>query len=230
MREAHLQWCIKHGCNTVLLCLNNEECMSLFRNGYMKTWDMAKVNMTLNYIKRIKSLGGLVAIALYDGPAIPGAKYHPIIDCPDEMHAQFIQIVCQALNPYVDLWVLGCETNRYWSIDKVETAIGFIKQCSPFRFVGTHEQNVGKRNGKWKLLRRVPINADFHCYETSNHPDQGDSRSVADMEAEVKFLCSTTNIPVWVGEHNLNQWGAKGRAQSRAFAKINGVYGTPGPT
>jgi len=231
MRMAHIRWCLDHGCNTVLLNFENEELMSLFKpKKFMQEWDWDRCNLVMDYILKIRSAGLMVAIALYDGPSSPDGKYHPILDCPDSVHVNFIRIICQILSPYVDLWLLGCETNRYWSSDKVEQAIQIIKQASPLRLVGTHEQGVGKRNGKWVMTRRVPRDADFHGHELSNHPMDGDDRSVADMVAEVKFLVANSGgKPIWIVEHNLNQWGAKGKAQSRAMAKINGVYGVPGP-
>lgn len=232
IREAHVQWCLKHGCNTVLLCLENEDLISMFKPGkYGVEWDSARVDMTAAYIRRIKAAGLMVAIAFFDGPEIPGAKYHPILRCDDMKHAEFIKIACQALYDWVDLWLVGCETNRYWSSEKVEAAINVIKQFAPFRFVGTHEQGVGwgkKPDGNmgWIMTRRVPRNAMFHCHETSNHPKDGDSRSAADMVAEVDFLCRNSGgIPIWVGEHNLASWKTKGHKQSTEMEKTNGVYG-----
>lgn len=232
MREAYVCWCLKHGCNTVLLCLQNEELISMFKPGkYMEEWNSARVDMTAAYIRRVKAAGLMVAIAFFDGPEIPGAKYHPILRCDDAKHAEFIKIVCKALYNWVDLWLVGCETNRYWSSDKVEAAISVIKQYAPMRFVGTHEQGVGQKDGKWIMTRRVPRNAMFHCHETSNHPKDGDKRSAADMVDEVKHLVAHAGgVPIWVGETNLNQWCKQGREQSRALAEIDGVYGVPGPT
>ena len=231
MREAHVQWCLKNKCNTVLICLNNEDMMSLFKKAFMGPLDDNKCTTLANYVMRIRAAGLMVAFAFYDGPAIPSGKYHPILDCPEELHAYFIKAVCDAFNPYVSLYLIGCETNRYWSSDKVEQFVYHTKQCAgPGHFVGTHEQGVGMRNGKWVMTRRVPVNADFHCHEMSNDPHNGDSGSVADMVNEVRFLVSQANgIPIWVGEFNLNAGGSISRAQARALTALPGVIGVGGP-
>ena len=129
------------------------------------------------------------------------------------------------------IYLIGCETNRYWSIERVEAFIGYTKSLAgDGRFVGTHEQNVRFINGKWVLYRRVPNNAQFHCYETTNNPHDGNNVPVATMVQEVTFLCSQANrIPIWVGEHNTDILGTKSVAQARAMCNINGVLGMNGP-
>ena len=58
MRKAHIQWCLKYGFNTILLNLNNEELMSLFKpKKWMQVWDDARVNVVVNFIEQIKTAG-----------------------------------------------------------------------------------------------------------------------------------------------------------------------------
>jgi len=228
MRAAHINWCLKHKLNAVLLCLNNEDLISMFKPGKWGQgdgWDMARANLVVDYLRQIKAAGLMTAVAHYDGPAIPGAKYHPILDCDDSKHVYYLQTACKTLYELIDIHLVGCETNRYWSTAKVNQGIEIIKQFAPMRFVGSHEQNTAKRNGKWILTRPVPSAATCWCLETTNHPKDGDLRTPADMAAEVAYLCSQTNVPVWVAEHNLYSWKAKGRAQADAMAKVDGVYG-----
>ena len=230
-RTAYIQWCKKYGLNTVLLCLNNEGYMSLFKPGkYMQEWDDARVDITANFILECKAAGLLVGIVFWDHPEDKSGKYYPILSRPDELHAKFIEIVCGALNPYVDLYLIGCESNRYRSVEWVEAAIAATKQFSNGILVGTHEQNVSWSGSSLKMTRRVSSTADFWCYETANHPAKGDSVSVVDMVKEIKFLVENAHgVPVWVGEHNLNILGATSISQARAIAGIEGVYGVDGP-
>jgi hypothetical protein len=220
-REAYIRYAQARGVNTVLLCLNNEGCMSVFRDGFMKSLDMAKVNTVLRFCKQLQNAGMMPAITFYDGPAIPGARYHPILDCPDETHAEFIKAACKTLNPYVGLYLIGCETNRYWSTEKVETAIAFTKLHAGLHPVGTHE-HCGPS-------RVFPRSADFCCYETANHPKDGDNVSVNDMVTEVKALQTRlpAGMPVWVGEKNWND-SQRSKEQGRALAEIPGVLGMDG--
>jgi hypothetical protein len=229
MREAHLQWCIKEKCDTVVLNMNNEEMMSLFRNGYMRDLDIPKCEVFMQYVRKIALSGGNVVPVFFDGPAIPGAKYHPIVESW-HLHEAFIAATCAALNPYVRAYIIGCETNRYFSVEQVEELVRVTKKYCGLLPVGTHEQSVGQKNGQWVLHRRIPSNLDFFGYETSNHPADGDQRTPDDMVEEVRFLVSQCQgKPVWVMEHNLNADGAISRAQARAMAAIPGVYGIGGP-
>ena len=223
MRKAHLEWCGKYGCDTVVLCMNNEDIMSLFRDGYMRTFDDNKVNIFAEYIFQIHSLGGKVVLAFFDGPAIPNGKYHPILECMDR-HEAFIKIVVTACNPYVAAYLIGCETNRYFSTEIVEAAIAITKQYCGDKPVGTHEQ--------WNPdARRWASNADFICYETRNHPKDGDSRSAMDFVNEIKGIQAKLppGYPVWVCEWNWNAASATSRAQARAMAALPGVVGIGGP-
>jgi len=197
----------------------------------MGTLDNRRVDLLANYVFKLRAEGLFVAFAFYDGPAIPGGRYHPILAASDMQHAVFIKEVCRAFNPYVSIYLLGCESGRYgWSSDRVEQFIFHIKQCAgPGHLVGAHEQSVGWNGKGWYMKRRVPRNADIHCYETSNHPKDGDSRTAASMADEVRFLVANAGgIPVWVAEHNLYD-SARSREQSRAIAEIPGVIGIPGP-
>lgn len=221
-RDKHIQWCQKYGCNSVVLCLNNAEYMSLFRNGYMRDWDTNKVNMFTGYVSQLKSLRGRIVIAFFDGPE-NGGKYAPILSCWDR-HQAFIQIACQALNPYVYAYLIGCETNRYFSTGQVETLIRWTKQYAGSIPVGTHEQWNPK-------ARRWPGNADFICYEHSWHPKDGDSKSASDCVKEINNIKNKLppNYSVWAGEWNMNSWGSKSRVQARAMAALPSVYGIGGP-
>ena len=231
-RNAHIAWCHANNCNTVILNLCNEELMSLFQpHDFMGTLDNRRVDLLANYVFKLRAEGLFVAFAFYDGPAIPGGRYHPILAASDMQHAVFIKEVCRAFNPYVSIYLLGCESGRYgWSSDRVEQFIFHIKACAgPGHLVGAHEQSVGWNGKGWYMKRRVPRNADIHCYETSNHPKDGDSRTAADMADEGRFLVANAGgIPVWVAEHNLYD-SERSREQSRAIAEIPGVIGIPGP-
>jgi hypothetical protein len=219
-RTAYIKWCKKYNLNTILLCLNNEGYMSLFKpKRYMQEWDDARIDVTSSFILECKANGLLVAIVFWDNPEDKSGKYYPILSRPDAVHAQFVEIVCNALNPYTDLYLIGCESSRYRSLAWVEAAIAFTKQHSGGILVGDHQQS-----------KRVASGAQFWCYETSNHPANGDSVSVNAMVQEVRVLVSSARgVPIWVGEHNLNILGKRSIEQARGIAAIDGVYGVDGP-
>jgi hypothetical protein len=229
--NAYIAWCKKYDLNTVMITLNNDGLMSLFKpQKYMQVWDDASVDFAGKCILRLKAAGLIVAAVLWDNPAIPGAKYDPLWRCPDSLHDAFIDLVCPAINDYVDLFVVDCEGNRGRSEAWVEKRMARIKAACPGKLCGSHEQNVGWKNGKPYMTRRVSNNADFWILETSNHPDNGDNVSVATMVQEVECLVANAHgVPVIVGEHNTNILGTRSREQARAIIKIDGVYGCDGP-
>jgi len=220
MRDAHILWCIDHGCDGTILCLNNEELMTLFADEYMRTLDMRKYETLICYLDTLKDNGAKIVFAFFDGPAIPGAKY-PCLKYMDR-HEGFIAAACKTLNPYASAYLIGCETNRYWSTDIVRQAIACTKQHAGLIPVGTHEQ--------WNPHEREFPGGDFCCYETRNHPKDGDSISVADMVAEIQHIQThlPPGFPVWVAEHNLNN-SRRGLDQARAMAEIPGVVGVGAP-
>ena len=237
MQNAYIDDMDRFGINTVALNICNEDCSSPFTGEFMRSdLHAGKVLMLLNFIRRLHERGKNVIIVFFDCPPIHHAKY-PFWPYMDRL-APFIEIVTKALAPKVDGFILGIETNRGpLPIELVEYGIGFIQQFA-FRMVngkkiklpvGTHEQNV-KRNGKGKLymVRRVPRNADFHGYETMNHPFDGHKVSVADMVEEIEFLVANSGgIPVWKMESNERE-DAHARAQNNAIARIPGVVGVSG--
>jgi hypothetical protein len=225
-RNAYMAYLDKHNLDTALICLNNEELMSVFNPRFMQEpFDLPRCGMVLDYIQQLKARRKYVAILFYDGPAIPGGKYHPILAAPVETHKLFLKIACEKLNPIVDMYLLGCETDRYFSDDRVEDFIGCLKE-NTMRYVGTHACVTRKVNGKWTLIHRVPRNCDFLGVELTNSPGDGDNRSVADMVEEVTFLANNSGgKPLWVMEHNIRPWGAIARKQADGMAAVNGVYG-----
>ena len=221
-RLAHINWCQKYRCDGIILCLNNEGYISLFRDRYLGALDWNKWNSLLRYVIDLKSMGAKIVFAFFDGPEDKSGHYWPILSQLDK-HAAFIQAACQALNPFASAYLIGCETNRYWDSATVREAIRVTKQYAGLIPVGTHEQ--------WDPHTREFPGGDFCCYETRNHPKDGDAVSVADMVAEVRHIQThlPPNFPVWVAEHNLNPDGAHSRAQARALAELPGVIGVGGP-
>jgi hypothetical protein len=149
----------------------------------------------------------------------------------------FIEIVTKALSPVVDGFMLGIETNRGpLSEDMVEAGIGCIQQYAKrivngveHRLpVGTHEQNVRRKNGKLYMYRRVPRNADFHGYETINHPFDGNNVIHSEMVEEVTYLAKTSGKAIWVVESNSEE-NSTAKEQNRLLAAIPGVVGVGGP-
>jgi hypothetical protein len=223
IRMGYLAWCEKHGCDGVLVCLNNEEYISLFSNGFMNSVDMIKYDTMMNYFRLLKSYGAKIAVAFYDGPAAPGGKYHPILDQPVPMHEAFIQAACQVLNPLVSAYVVGCETSRYWDSSTVTGAVAIIKKYAGLIPVGTHMV--------WKPdSYALPAGMAFLAYETLNHPKDGDKISVADMVREVQGILARLppGFSLWVSEFNWND-SVRARDQAKAIAELPGVVGVGGP-
>ena len=223
----------RFGVNTITLNICNEDLSSPFKGEFMRSeLDAAKVLSLLNFIRRLKERGKIVVIMLFDCPQSATAKY-PFWRYMDRIPA-FIEIVVKALAPLVDGFMLAIESNRGpLSIDLVEIGIDYIRKFAVRGGValpcGTHEQNVGRNgNGKLVMRRRVPRNADFVGFETSNHPYYGDNVPVAQMVEEIQFLVANSGgIPVWVVESNASE-GAHARKQNRAMAELPGVIGVNG--
>jgi len=224
MQNAYMDWCEKYHCDTTIINLNNEELMSLFADEYMRTIDLRKYDMFASYVQRLKARGAKIVFAFWDGPAIdpPEDAKYPCLRYMDR-HIPFIQAACKALNPYARAYIVGIETNRYWSSEMVAQAIAITKENAGIIPVGTHEQ--------WDPRERTFPGGDFCCYETRNHPKDGDLVPVAEMVADVQFAQS--HLPpwfqMWVAERNLNPLGSRAREQARAIAELPGVCGVSGP-
>lgn len=221
MRNAHIQWCQERRCDGIILCLNNEELMTLFRDEYMRNLDCVKYQTFMNYVQTLKNFGAKIVFAFYDGPSPEHPKY-PCLKYMDR-HEAFIKAACQTLNSYATAYLIGCETSRYWSSEIVAKAIAVTKQHAGLIPVGTHEQ--------WNPHEREFCGGDFCCYETRNHPKDGDEISVAGMVAEIRHIQThlPPGFPIWVAEFNLNAAGSHSREQARAMAEIPGVVGIGGP-
>ena len=221
MQNAYMDWSEAHGCDTTIICLNNEELMTLFSDEYMRTLDLRKYDMFMSYVQRLKQRGAKIVFAFWDGPAVPDAKY-PCLRYMDR-HVPFIQAACKALNQYAAAYLIGIETNRYWSSEMVSQAIAITKHHAGLIPVGTHEQ--------WNPMDRAFPGGDFCCYETQNHPKDGDLVSVDEMVSDVQDKQNhlPPGFPVWVAERNLNAWGSHAREQARAIAELPGVVGVSGP-
>ena len=227
-----VEHCKRWNTRSVIFCLNNEGYISLFTNGYMHDVDMDKYNRLIAKSAYLKSIGFLVIYAFYDGPSDPRGKYYPILNQMDK-HELFMKLACEKLNPYADAYLIGCETNRYASTEDVEAGINTVKKYT-WKPVSTHEQlGIYKVNGVWTSRRRFPFNADFVCYETNNHPKDGDSVSVQDMVSEIQGLYSLLppgpmREKIWVAESNINN-SQKSRDQAGAMAELPYVVGLGTP-
>ena len=219
----------------IIICLNNESYISLFDGGYMNmaTLNKRKCDRLVEKCAYLKSIGFLIVFALFDGPSDPRGKYYPILNQMDK-HEDFMALAADKLDPYADAFLIGCETNRYAGTEAVEAGIATMKKYT-WKPVSTHEQLGVYRdgNGAWKANRRYPANGDFVCYETNNHPKDGDNISVADMVTEIQGLHSA--LPpghmrdnIWVAEHNWS-FSNRSREQAGAMSGLPYVRGMGGP-
>ncbi len=235
----------KYGCNAAAVNIMNEDVCSPFDGTYMDKplkFNQRKLDLFFGFAQRLKARGKKVAVVFFDGceenagyKSVKGAKY-PYHKYP-ERHQEFLKLATENCRSFADAFLLGIETNRYFPIEIVEFGISYIKQFAyswsvdgkkiPIP-VGTHEQNVSWKSGKPYLRRRIPFSADFHGFETSNHPHKGDSVSVSNMKREVECLVAGAGgKPVWVMESNSSK-GDHAKAQNRALAEIPGVIGVDG--
>ena len=236
-QNAYIKDMNRFGINTAVINIMNEELSSIFTGEFMRsTIHEGKLKLLVDFIMRLKNSGKLVVIVFFDCPPAQNAKY-PFWRYSSRL-APFLEIATRALAPIVDGFILGIETDRGpCSIDIVEAGIDWIQRFA-FRMVGdyrlqlpvgTHEQNVRRnKNGKLYLKRRVPRNADFHGFETMNHPYDGDKVPVSKMVEELQFLVAHSGgIPVWKMESNPSE-GAHARKQNRRIAELPGVVGVSG--
>lgn len=209
------------GVDGVMVLLNNEGYVSLFSDGYMQTVNMGKYLKMIQRFEYFRANGIKIVVAFYDGPEDRSGPYWPILS-QTYRHEPFIQAACQALNPYVAAYVIGCETSRYWSSEIVGQAIAATKKYAGLIPVGTHMV--------WKPDSYPFPGGDFLAYETLNHPKDGDSVSVAAMVAEVQGIQShlPPGFALWVSEFNWND-SARCREQARALAALPGVVGVGQP-
>ena len=221
MRDEHMTWCLMNQCDGIIINMNNEELMTLFRNEYMRDLDWAKYQTFIGYLDKLKAAGAKIVPCFYDGPPMDHPKY-PCLRHMDR-HEAFITAACQTLNQYATAYLIGCETNRYWSSDTVRQAIAVTKQHAGLIPVGTHEQ--------WNPHDREFPGGDFCCYEHSWHPQTGDDHSIQDCIDEIRHIQThlPNGFPIWACEWNLNAGGSKSRAQARAMAELPGVVGIGGP-
>lgn len=234
----------QYGANAMAINVMNEDCSSPFagegqHHEYMGRLSERKAALFRDFIMRLKYRDKLVAIAFFDGNeqsfSRRDSKY-PFHRFGDR-HAAFMAQVVGEFRYLADAFIIGIETNRYASTEQVEEAIAFCKLLAirtgpdgkTVRVpVGTHEQNVSKLGaGRFTLRRRVPRNADFHGYETSNHPYHGHERSPEDMKQEIQFLRDNCSVPIWVMEAS-NAKDTRAREQNHAMAEVEGVIGIDG--
>jgi len=236
-QNAYIKDMNRFGINTAVINIMNEELSSIFTGEFMRsTIHEGKLKLLVDFIMRLKENGKIVVIVFFDCPPAKHPKY-PFWRYGDRL-ALFLEVATRALSPIVDGFILGIETGRGpCSIDLVEAGIGLIQQFA-FRMigdyrlqlpVGTHEQNVRRnKKGKLYLKRRVPRNANFHGYETMNHPYDGDKVPVSEMVEEVQFLVARSGgIPIWKMESNPSE-GKIAKKQNNGIAKLPGVIGVSG--
>lgn len=239
-QDAMIDALDRYGANAMAVNIMNEDCSSPFTGEYMASdLDQNKAKLFRDFVLRLKYRNKLVAIVFFDGDeqsmTRTGSKY-PFHRFGDR-HAAFMAQVVGEFRYLADAFIIGIETNRYASTEQVEEAIAFCKLLAirtgpdgeTVRVpVGTHEQNVSKLGaGRFTLRRRVPRNADFHGYETSNHPYHGHERSPGDMKQEIQFLRDNCSVPIWVMEANDRKDGLA-KAQNHAMAEVPGVVGVDG--
>ena len=231
-QNAYIKDMDRFGINTANINICNEELSSPFTGEFMASpIHDGKVKLLVDFIVRLKDHGKNIVIVFFDCPPSQHPKY-PFWRYSDRL-APFLEMATKALAPIADGFILSIESGRYVPMNIVEDAIGFIQQFARrgnVRLpVGTHEQNVRRDgNGKLFLKRRVPRNADFHGFETMNHPYDGDKVSVSAMADEVRFLAANSGgVPIWKMESNPSE-GSLARAQNRAIAEIPGVVGVSG--
>lgn len=220
LREAYINWCLGKKCDGAIMNLANEDYVTLFQGGvFMGAPDMGKVNTLIRFSKRIHDAGGKVVYCFFDGKSgNPKYPYHNQLN----KWESFIQAVCQTLNPYASAYLFACESNEFMQAQEVQMWISVIKKYAGLIPVGSHEQ--------WNPHTREFCGGDFCCYETHNHPKDGDSVSVDDLVAEVQHIQShlPPGFPVWVSEFNWSD-SQRCREQARALAALPGVVGVGAP-
>jgi hypothetical protein len=243
-QDAYIRYMDKWGADTICLNILNDSFSSPFSGQFMRSvLDDSKVNLFLDFIKRLQNSGKNIFFVFTDSPPGSNPKY-PFWNDIDKL-TEFIKIVSIALAQYATGFIVGIETDRGpLSCDQVEAAIGLIGQYAVHIvsgqqrkiYIGAHEV-FAQRNDKGQLYmrRRVPRNADFVGIETMNHPvNQGQNIDIAAQCAEVKFILANAKnskgeqIPGWVIENSAYE-DDHTRLLNRALAKIDGVYGVNVP-
>ena len=221
-RQAFISWALDRGVDGVMMRLLDERIATPFKNGeFMGELDHIKFEKFMNFICKIKALGGKMVFCLFDGPQQGKACKYPYHHDRVGME-NFIKFACQVLRPFAYAFVLGCETNEYFDVATVKYGIQLMKKYAPGIPCSSHEQ--------WNPDKREFIGGDFCCYETRNHPRDGDKRSVGDMVNEVNYVISKLppHVNMWVSEFNWNN-SERCIQQARAIAEIPRVIGVGMP-
>ena len=231
-QNAYIDDMDNFGIDTATLNICNEELSSPFEGEFMASpIHEGKVKLLGDFMGRLKDRGKNIVIVFFDCPPAQNAKY-PFWRYSDRL-APFLELTTKALAPVADGFILSIESGRYVPMNIVEDAIGFIQQYAVRNGerlpVGAHEQNVRRDDhGKLFLKRPVPRNADFHGYETMNHPYDGDKVPVSEMVEEVQFLAENSGgVGIWKMESNPSE-GSHARMQNRRIADLPGVVGVSG--
>ena len=236
-QDEYLRDMVKHKITDAVLNICNEDIGIPFSGEFMNSsYDENKLKRLTNFVVRLKNAGIRSTAALFDCPPLGNNCKYPVWKYEDRI-VPFLQQAVTPLAQIFDAFVFSIESNRGIPIDIVEYAIDIIKPLAyrmvgDYRLqipVGTHEQNVGwNKNNKPYLKRRVPRNAHFHGFETSNHPYKGYEVPVSRMRDEVAYLASHSGgVPIWVMESN-NLEDARARRQNNGMARIPGVIGVDG--
>jgi hypothetical protein len=227
-RQAHIAWALGCGCNGILLCLHNEQMMSLW-NDYGRSVNMAKFDAFMAFVRQLKALNAKIVFAIYDFPGDERGQYQILRHM--DRHEGVIRDVCATLNPYATAYCLGIETNRWreypanqwWTREAVLEGVRVLKRYAGMIPVGSHEQ--------WRPDQEGFCGGDFCCYEAQAHPiTQAEGVTPEQLCAEVSNAQAhlPAGVPMWVAEFNGNN-SERARDQARALAAMPGVVGVGGP-
>ena len=136
-RQNCLDWLKNQGMDTFTPWMANWDprCkVNFFLDTYCGAIDYAKSNHAKDWFKLIHNIGAKIVPMLWVAD-----EHKNEYVCHDERHPTFIELVMESLDEFVEGWMLGCESTRYFDIKQHNDLLKIMRQYTN-KPVGSHIQ------------------------------------------------------------------------------------------
>ncbi len=215
-REHVCKYLVQHGCNAIVCLLNNtnlEDRVSIFRGTYGSKVDYQKLELVVEWARRITEAGGYFVPCLFcdDDYSIKDSYYE---------HVRYISILGTVLEKYVAGWIVWLEGYEVISTATLRTFVGYMKANVTDKPIGSH--------GVYKK-EYDPGNLDFWVNEFPWHPHDGVNHSTAEALDIAQKIIEESKLPIWFLEDCWDPETATARERARALLKLPGTIGVGAP-
>ena len=140
-----------------------------------------------------------------------------------DRHPSVFKMICNALDPYVDGYIIGLESSEYLSAEQVNQAVALMKQHTT-HLVGTHMA--------WDYddLSKLPSAIEFLAHEFPWDPHYGKDHSRAEVVEIAKKVILKSQKRTWFLEDCYPSYDNVAIDHARGLAQIGiGGEGVPAP-